>query len=49
MLEIKDLTVSVEDKKILDEETALIVKTIGILLKKGIGDYSGQLGMLQKE
>ncbi len=38
-----------EDKKILDEETALIVKTIGILLKKGIGDYSGQLGMLQKE
>ena len=38
-----------EDKKILDEETALIVKTIGILLKKGIGDYSGQLGMLQKK
>lgn len=38
-----------EDKKVLDEKMSLIVKTIGILLKKGIGYYSGQLGMLQKE
>ena len=36
-----------EDKKKLDETIGTIVKTIGILIKKGVAEYSNQLGMLR--
>ena len=36
-----------EDKKNLDETIGTIVKTIGILIKKGVAEYSNQLGMLR--
>ena len=35
-----------EDKKQLDEAIEIVVKTIGILIKKGVAEYSNQLGML---
>ncbi len=39
---------SKDDKEKVDENIALVVKTIGILIKKGIDEYSNQLGMLLK-
>lgn len=35
-----------EDKNKLDEAIETVVKTIGILIKKGVAEYSNQLGML---
>ncbi len=35
-----------EDKKLLDETIQTVVKTIGILIKKGVAEYSNQLGMI---
>lgn len=37
------------DEALIDENIALIVQTIGILLKKGIGEFSGRLGMALKK
>ena len=35
-----------EDKKLLDEAIEIVVKTIGILIKKGVAEYSNRLGMI---
>lgn len=36
------------DEELIMQNIEDIVKTIGILIKKGINDYSGQLGMIRK-
>lgn len=36
-----------EDKKVLDCAIELVVKTIEILIKKGVSEYSNQIGMAQ--
>lgn len=38
-----------EDKKVLENTIELIVKTIGILIEKGVSEYSNQLGMLLRQ
>ena len=38
---------SKEDRKVLDNAIEIIAKTIDVLIKKGVGEYSNQLGMLQ--
>ena len=38
-----------EDKKMLDEAIEIVVKTIGILIKKGVAEYSNQLGMISRK
>ena len=37
------------DREVIDNAVKMVSETIGILIKKGINDYSGQLGMLQKK
>ena len=37
-----------EDKKVLDCAIELVVKTIEILIKKGVSEYSNQIGMAQR-
>lgn len=37
------------DEALIDENIELICKTISVLLKKGISEYSGQLGMALKK
>lgn len=37
------------DKELVEDNIETVVKTIGTLLTKGIGEYSGQLGMLAKK
>ena len=36
-----------EDRKILGDTIDLVVKTIGVLIKKGVSEYSNQIGMAQ--
>jgi PTH1 family peptidyl-tRNA hydrolase len=38
-----------QDKMLIDENIALVVQTIGVLLKKGVNEYSGRLGMSLKK
>ncbi len=37
------------DKALIAENIKTVVETIGVLLEKGIGEYSGRLGMLLKK
>ncbi len=37
------------DAEDIEKDIEIVVKSIGVLLKKGIGEYSGQLGMLMKK
>lgn len=37
------------DEKLIEESIGIVVQTIPVLLKKGINEFSGQLGMLQKK
>lgn len=37
------------DKALISEDIDIVVKTLPVLLKKGVADFSGQIGMLQKK
>lgn len=37
------------DKELVEKDIETVVKTIAVLLKKGIGDFCGQLGMMLKK
>ena len=38
-----------EEKKVLDEAIKIVAETIGILIKKGVDEYSNRLGMIAKK
>ena len=38
-----------EEKKLLDVAIEKVIKSIGILIKKGVAEYSNQLGMIAKK
>ena len=40
---------SKSDRENIDNAVNTVAETIGILIKKGINEYSGQLGMIQKK
>lgn len=40
---------SKSDREMIDNAVKMVAETIGILIQKGVNEYSGQLGMLQKK